>query len=188
MGSSGGVLTDLTTAVIRASVKTLNGQVASTPALTIGDGKNQLYACDVNVGIMSANGRIDQSVKDLYGIPGRRGYTANSSLTVGTILRNVPLAPNNGSLRYAQVGNAVTVTRTTSGQWQVSGFSVELPGTRVRYAVNLTTLTLGPVQDLTVNAQLLTLEQLSQYGGGFGVCPFGASGIFVSGVLEELVI
>jgi hypothetical protein len=156
------------------------------PALLVGDGKNLIYACDVNVGIPSASGRIDQQIKDLFGVPGTRHYNFSDSLTVGTILRKVPIAPNNQQLRYADVGNSVTLTRTSSGQWQVTGFSIELPGTRTRYPVNLDTGEIGTVEDLSLRARPLTLGELATLGPGFGSTAFGATGIFLAGKLQEI--
>lgn len=185
MGSSN-TLIDLTEAVVRPTQNTLNGQVMTRPALFVEDGKNDVYVCDVDVGIMSANGRIDQTIKYLYGVPGTRHFTVNDTLTVGTILRNVPCAPNNQQLRYADVGNAVQLQRTASGQWQIVGFSVELPGTRTRYGVHVGTLTIGPITGVGLTSRPLTLQELSTLGPGFGITVFGAVGLFLNGVLQEI--
>jgi hypothetical protein len=186
MGSAGGVLTDLTNAIVKSRATVLQGTVVTRPYLQTGDGKNQIYVCDVNCtpGLVSPGYNQDQL--QLLGIPGTKGFTVNDTLTTGTILRSVPVAANNGNLRYADVGNAVVLHRTANGQWQVTGFGTEMPGTRIRYAVNLNSGTIGPVVDLSVSSRLLTLGELSTAGPGFGYTPLGATGLFIAGVLQEI--
>lgn len=185
--SSSGVLTDLTTAVLRdRGEKILDGIVVSRPALKVTDGNAAMWACDVNVGIMTADGRANQTQLLLTGVPGSNQWSLQSILTTGTIMRNVPLAANNAQLRYADVGNAVKLQPTSTGQWQVTGFSVKLPGTQVRIPVNVKQMTIGDAVDYSVSGRPLTLQEIGEYGGGFGVCPLGASGLFVAGVLQEV--
>lgn len=186
MGSAGGVLTDLTNAVVRSRAKRLQGNVVTRPYLQTGDGKNQIYACDVNVGLGEISPGYNQEHLQLLGIPGTYHYNANDSLTIGTILRSVPVASNNGSLRYADVGNAVILERTSSGQWQVTGFATEMPGTRIRYAISIKNGTIGAATDLSVSSRRLTLGELSTLGPGFGYTPFGATGMFIGSKLQEI--
>lgn len=189
--SSGGVFTDLTNAIVQPNVRTIYGQVMSRPALQVTDGKAVIWACDVNVGISTPDGLTDQNIYDLEGLPtsiNGPGFVLQDTITVGTILRDVPIANNNQSLIYADVGNPVILQRTgESGQWQITGFSIEQPGTHTRYAVDLGSMTIGSVTDLSVGGRMLTLQEIGEYGGGWGVCPFGASGIFVGGNLVEVV-
>ena len=135
--ASSSTLTDLTKAIVRDNVNTLYGIVASTPALLVTDSKEVTYACDVDVGITTPypNG-TNQQINDLLDVPGVPNYQIDDSITIGTILRNVIISNNNSALLYAQPGNPVTVTKTGQGQWQVSGFAAEMPGTRTRIRVD----------------------------------------------------
>jgi hypothetical protein len=186
---STGVVTDLTHAIIRDRVgdRTIDGVVVTRPALKVTDGNVAIYACDVNVGIMTADGRVNQTQLLLEGVPGGWGFQIQDTNTIGTILRNVPLASDNAQLRYADVGNGVTLSRTSTGQWQVTGFSIQLPGTRTRIPVNISQMTIGTIQSISISGRLLTFGEIGIYGGGFGVCPFGASGLFSSGKLIEVI-
>jgi hypothetical protein len=186
MSSSSGVLTDLTNAIVKSSVKSMIGLIVTRPALKVGSGTSKQYVCDVNVGLGETSANFNQTTKDLLGVPGTSGFNVNDTLTTGTILRNVPVASNNQNLRYADVGNAVKIERTSTGTWSVTGFSVQLPGTRIRYPIDLTTGTIGSAVDSSVTARPLTLGELSTLGPGFGYTPFGASGVFVAGVLQEI--
>jgi hypothetical protein len=187
------MLTDLTNAMIVGDPTVLYGKVLSRPALLVTDGKSTIWACDVDVGLTDPTGLIDQSEKYLGGIPQPSGdpyytppYQSGDDLVYGTILRNVPIARNNDSLLYADVGNPVILQRDGSGQWQIVGFGQEMTGTRVRIAVDLGTLTIGSITDLSIDSRVLTLAEIGIYGGGFGVCPLGAVGIFVGGVLKGI--
>ena len=187
------MLTDLTQAMIVGNPNVLYGKVVSRPALLVTDGKNTVWACDVDINATDPTGLIDQSEKYLGGIPQPPDdpyytppYQSGDDLIYGTILRNVPIARNNDSLLYADVGNPVILQRDGSGQWQIVGFGPEMTGTRVRIAVDLGNLTIGSITDLSIDARVLTLQEIGEYGGGFGVCPLGAVGIFVGGQLMEI--
>jgi hypothetical protein len=182
------MLTDLTKAMIVGNPNVLYGKVMSRPALLVTDGKNTVYACDVDCGITDPTGLIDQSQKYLGGIPGSLPdpYQSGDDLVYGTILRNVPIARNNDSLLYADVGNPVILQRDGSGQWQIVGFGQEMTGTRTRIAVDLGDLTIGSITDFSIDARPLTYAELGTIGGGYGTCPYGAIGIFVGGRLKEI--
>jgi hypothetical protein len=96
-------------------------------------------------------------------------------------LRNVPLARANADLMYADVGNPVRLRRTVSGQYEVVGFSKEMPGTYTRVAVDIEDYTFGIVEDLTIQARPLTYDELVDYG--YGVVPYGAIALFKGGLL-----
>jgi hypothetical protein len=183
---SGGVITDVTNAIVRNRATMLEGVVASVPALLIGDGKSTQYACDVQISLLTSNGQHNQTKLELEGVPGGVTYNVADTTTIGTILRNVPIVANNGSLLYASLGTGVVLTKTSQGQWQVSGLTQRLNGTQFRYAINLGTTTIGPVTNTTTVVRLLTLGELTSYGGGFGIIPFGAGAIFVGGVYAHL--
>jgi hypothetical protein len=100
-------------------------------------------------------------------------------------LHNVTLARANADLIYAEVGNPCRLRRTTNGRWEVIGFSKEMPGTYTRFAVNLADLSFGPVEDLSVDARPLTYAELASFGG-YGTVPYGAIGVFIGGVLQEI--
>lgn len=184
--STSATLTDLTQAVVNSNVTVLQGQVVTRPALLVSDGTNTTYACDVDVAMPTLDGKYDQTTLDLTGVPGTDHYVVDDSITTGTILRNVPVANNNGQLRYADIGNAVVLQRSTTGQWQITGFSQQIPGTHTRVPVDLGASEIGNIIDLSITGRRLTFLELSTIGGGFGVCPFGASGLFVAGALEYI--
>lgn len=112
-------------------------------------------------------------------------YAVDVDIGKDAPLKNVPLARANADLIYAEVGNPCRLRRTASGQWEVVGFSKEMPGTYTRFAVSLSDFTFGPVEDLTLEARPLTYAELITYGG-YGAVPYGAVGIFKGGVLQEI--
>lgn len=121
-------------------------------------------------------------------------YTDGESLTyvidvdIGekTPLKSVPIARGNRSLVYAEAGSALRLRRTSTGQFQVIGFSKEAPGTYTQIGVALDTLAIGAPQDISISARPLTYEELATLGGGYGVAPYGAIGVFVGGVLQSI--
>lgn len=100
-------------------------------------------------------------------------------------LKFVPLARANSDLVYADVGNPVRLRRSASGQYEVVGFSKEMPGTYTRTPIDITDFTFGLVEDLTNQARPLTYDELAIYGG-YGVLPYGAVAVFKGGVLQEI--
>lgn len=104
------VLTYLTQAAIRDAKETLEGELISRPALIKSDGTTLTYAADVKIS----------------------GYDDP--------LRNVTVAMGNRDLVTADVGQGVTLSRTTCGTFQISGFSKKKPGTRTRIPVYLGTI------------------------------------------------
>jgi hypothetical protein len=162
------ILTYLTRAEIRDAEDEIDGKVLTRPALLITDGENLIYAVDVD---------INQKVLD-------RDAPEQAQLEP---LRNVPLARGNFDLLYADAGNAVRLRRSASGQYEVVGFSKEMPGKYKRVAVNLTDLTLGPIVDLSLTARPLTYGELATFGG-YGTVPYGVVAIFRGGTLLELRI
>ena len=161
------VLTNLTNAVIRDSRLELDGKVISRPQLLVTDGEQLTYSCDVDIGIIDIRG-YDQQESLISVVNGEN---------IGSILHNVPIAAGNRDVIYAEVGAAVRLRRTSSGRYQIIGFSKMMPGTYKRYPINLETFELGAIEDLTTTARALTLAELADYGG-FGTTPFGAIAIF----------
>lgn len=155
----------LTNALITDSRAELDGKVLTRPALLVTDGIAVIYAVDVDVGINDTTG-YDQTL-DL----------TNANI-LGSVLHNVPIARGNDALRYADVGAAVRLRRSTSGRYEVVGFSLQMPGTNIRVPVNLDDLSFGQIEDRTLTSRAFTLGELADYGGGFGLIPFGAIGIF----------
>lgn len=147
---------------IRDAAPTLTGKVLTKPALLLTDGTSLMYCCDVDIGYPS----------DIFGNP--------------QYLRNVPIAENNKDLYYTDVGMAVTLTRTPSGQYRITGLSVEQPGTYIRYPVDLSTSTFGTPVDSTLGSRVLTFGELALYGGGFGIVPLGAIGMFQGSTLIRI--
>ena len=197
------VLTDLSSAEIKRSTKTLYGMTLTRPALLVSDGIVPVYAVDVHIGPTDPTGRINQYINDekkkkdgtyestlITGIPGQtpRDFQLDDTLPghVDTTMHNVPLARNNQDLIYAEVGNAVVMNRDESGNWQVNGFAMERPGTHILYPVDLGDMTIGTVMDLSISTRLLTLMEMGTEAP-WGNLPFGASAIFEGDNLIQIV-
>lgn len=133
----------------------IDGKVLSRPALLLTDGESLVYAVDVDIG------------------------------EAGKALKNVPLARANKDLMYADAGNPCRLRRTDAGRWEVIGFSKEMPGTYIRFAVSLADLSFGPIENLTLDTRPLTYAEIVTYGG-YGSLPYGALGIFKGGILQEI--
>jgi hypothetical protein len=190
------VLTDLASAEVKRKANRLYGEVLTRPAILVSDGINESYACDVHIGPTDPTGQIRQYVDKknhstyLTGLPTQRpeDWQLDDSLPghVDTTLRNVLIARNNADLIYADVGSPVVCERTESGNWQITGFSIERPGTHMLYPVDLGDMSIGTVIDLSIDTRLLTLAEMGELRP-FGVIPFGASAIFEGGELRSIV-
>ncbi len=172
-------LTYLVDSAITHRDESITGKLLSRPALLVTDGVSTTYCCDVDIGLYKSGINTDANgviLKDpITGAP----------LTGPQYLRNVPLVSGNSDLIYAEVGNPCTLKRSTSGQYQVIGFSKEAPGTYTRVPVDLGTFTIGDIVEVSVTARPLTLIELSTFGT-FGSTPFGAIGIFSGGALLRI--
>jgi len=191
------VLTDLASAEVRRQVKTLYGDVMSRPAVVMSDGLNETYACDVRVGPTDPTGKINQYINEkngkksaLTGLPGQppEDWQLDDSLPghIDNTLHNVLISRNNQDLIYAEIGSPVVMTRTESGYWEITGFTLEKPGTHHLYPVDLGDMTIGTVIDLSIDTRLLTLAEIGEEQP-FGILPFGASAIFEGGELVRIV-
>ncbi len=180
------VLTDVTSVVIKENVKTIYGKTLTQPRLMVSDGISTTYACDVDIAQYDPTNRIDQYYFDTRGLPHQPGWKLEDSLTIGTVLHNVSVARGNANLIYANIGSPVRLDRNESGQWQITGFSIEQPGTYLLIPVDLGDMTIGPIIDLSIDGRLLTLGELGTLAP-FGTIVFGASGIFVGGTLIRIV-
>lgn len=109
-------------------------------------------------------------------------YAVDVDIGQGEALRNVPLARGNREISYADIGNACRLRRTASGQYEVIGFSKEAPGTYTRVLVNLSTLQLTGIVDLSVTTELVPYGSLV-----YGTTPYGASAIYKGGTLTRIV-
>ena len=195
------VLTDLASAEVKRTTKKLFGVTITRPALLVSDGMGTIYACDVTINQTDPSGTIKQYIMEhdphydpddslITGIPGQppEDWQLDDSLPghVDTTLRNVVIARNNTELIYADIGAPVVCERNESGQWQITGFSIEQPGTHILYPVNLGDGTIGTLINLSVDTRLLTLGEMGEMQP-FGVLPFGASAIFRGGELQSVV-
>lgn len=161
----------------------LTGRTLTTPALIYTDGINVTYGVDVDIG---------------------REAIIDDNGTVGNLpLYNVPISNGNRSLVYAQIGSAVTLQKTSMG-WEVVGFAktytgsfsitgIELPLYCLRVPTEnlpgdpiLHTPVIGETRQIGIEARKLTLGELADYGGGFGVICFGASATFIGGDLTAI--
>jgi hypothetical protein len=204
------VFTDLTQARIISQTKRLYGTVLTRPTLAYSATSNDLtYACDVNVSETDPTGKISQLIKvkggkgpDLGGLPGQPPpyWNLGDEREVSTVMRNVTIARGNQELIYADIGTAVELTKTQSGKWEVTGFSIERPGTYILIPVSIPELTFGPIEfpppitppitihppfNGSVETRQLTFGELGEYEP-FGALPFGASAIFVGGRLAGI--
>jgi hypothetical protein len=193
------VITDVASAQVKRGVRRLYGTVLSKPAPLVSDGIELIWACDVDIGAFDPTGRNRQfGNKDdditgtgdddddlLEGLPGQDSFDLDASLMIDTTLHNVVIARNNADLIYAEVGNAVTLERSQSGQWQVTGFSIEKPGTYTVIPVDLGNMTIGTVVDMSIDGHMLTLGEMGTLSP-FGVIPFGAAGVFRGGKLLRI--
>lgn len=207
------VLTDLASAEIKRSTTVLYGKILTRPALLVSDGLNAVYAADVAINETDPTGTINQYYEQkkngqlaqtggifhplttptnksgmLTGLPGQapEDWNLSDTLTVNTILHNVPVAKNNKDLIYADVNSPVQLKRSASGQWEIVGFSQERPGTFTMIPVDLGDMTIGSVIDLSIDARLLDLGELGTMRP-FGTLPLGASAIFIGGQLDRIV-
>jgi hypothetical protein len=189
------VLTDMASAEVKRHVKTLYGLTLTRPTLIVSDGLNTQYACDVHIGETDPTGRIKQYIMEndedfdpedslVTGIPGqpKEDWQLDDSLPghVDLTLHNVLISRNNADLLYADVGSPVVCSRAETGQWMITGFSAERPGTHTLYPVNLGTMSIGTIIDLSIETRLLSLADMGEMAP-FGDLPFGASAIYEGG-------
>lgn len=199
------VLTDLASAEIKKTTTLLYGVTKTRPTLLLSDGMNTGYVVDVNIGELDPTGEINQYIdtknkkkrKDgrfestlLTGLPGQapEDWQLDDSLPghVDTTMHNVPLSRNNSALIYADVGAPVIVQRSSPfSAWEVTGFSIQQPGTHILYPVDLSDLTIGTVMDMTITHRLLTLAEFGEWAP-FGSLVLGASATFKGGELQSI--
>ena len=166
------ILSNIVVAEVRGSKTTLEGKTLTRPSLLYTDGINVTYAVDVDIG---QEGKI------------------NANGDIGILpLKNVPIAAGNGELRYAEIGQAVTLKKSDLGHWEVIGFGKTMPGTFTMVPVTLPDFCLGvpiPVigdpTELGIEVRVLTYEELSTYGT-YGEIPYGAVAVFENGTLTEI--
>lgn len=199
------VLTDLASAEVKRTVKELFGVLMTRPAVLVSDGVNVVYAADVNITEHDPTGRINQWFKDdkekkrkqndresgaLTGLPGQapEDWQLDDSLpgAVDTVLHNVPLAKATNELIHADVGTPVSLERNKTGNWQITGFSIEQPGTFFMYPVDLEDGLIETVIDLSIDTRLLTYAELGTQRP-YGFLPYGASAIYQGGVFLRTV-
>lgn len=97
-------------------------------------------------------------------------------------LHNVPIARGNRDIIYAEVGAAVRLRRTMGGQFEIVGFSQEMPGTYKRIPVDLETLAFGQIEDVTLTSIPIPYGDLN-----YGVTPYGAIAVYRGSTLIEVV-
>lgn len=115
-------------------------------------------------------------------------YAVDVDIGLGAPLKNVPIARGNFDLLYADVGNAARLRRSESGQYEVVGFSKELPGSFTRVCVHIGDGVLGPVTDEGISSHVVSLGELADFSAGFGSTPFEAVAIYRGSTLLELRI
>ena len=166
------LLTNLVNAQIRDAADSLDGKVITRPALTVTDGLNTVYACSVDIGLTNNQGS-NQSANLL------------NVGALGSILHNVPIAKGNMDVVYADVGAAVRLRRTSSGRYEIIGFSKEMPGTYIRVPVNLDNFTFGSIENLSITSRALTYGELVTFGG-YGFAAYGSVALYQGSTLIKL--
>jgi hypothetical protein len=145
---------------------TITGTILTRPTLMYGDSTSLTYCADVDVGIT--------------------GYDFMSSQQVNMPLKNVPISQASHDLIYADVGMPVTLTRSHSGKFEITGFAKTKTGTYHRLPVCLDRNEIGTPVDISMSTHILTLAELQDYAGGFGSCPFGAYALFRGSTFLEI--
>ena len=132
------------------------------------DGEEYTFACDVDLRSNDTNHE-----------------TSN-------VLRNVPITETgkNDVLRWGQPGSTVVLNRVGHDRYVIVGMSAKkVSNTHVLY-VDFSEY-IGRVVDSKYTGKTyraLTFEELGLYGGGWGSCPFGASGCWAAdGTFLELI-
>lgn len=175
-------LTYLFSAYIKEAVTRVEGKTLTRPSLVYTDGIEVTYAVDVDVGMEGV---------------------INDNGDVGMLpLRNIPIAAGNNALIYAEVGAAVELSRSSTGQWQVVGFAKTFPNsyfivpvTMAQYCLTvpvnnppgdpvLHSPIVGTPFSIAEDIRVLTYEELGEYGT-YGVIPYGAVGVFIADVFQE---
>lgn len=168
-----GMTTNIAQAVVDSATRELDGKTLTRPTLLVSDvNAVMLYAVDVDVG----QTRVDP-------------YTGDE---VSAILKNVVIANGDHSVLYADIGAAVRVRKSSSGRWEVSGFSQRQPGTYVRLPILIgepgalpIEVTEYPATDVSLSTRQLTYGELVDFGG-YGLVPYGAYGVFRGDELLEI--
>lgn len=176
------LMTYVASTEVRENKDTVEGKVFTKPTLIYTDGINVTYGCDVDIGV---EGPINQ----------------NGDIGI-LVLKNVPIAQNNRNLRYAEVGQAVTLTRSGVGRWEITGFAKTMPGTFTFVPVMVSNICfpkplqygeqVGPVEvlvgtpyEIGVEVRVLAYDELIIYGE-YGTIPYGAVGVFQNGSIVEI--
>lgn len=115
-------------------------------------------------------------------------YAVDVDIGLSAPLKNVPIARGNRDLIYADVGNAARMRRSSSGQYEVIGFTKEMPGTYTRVEVCIDDGVLGAITDMTISGHVVELGELQDFGAGFGSTPLQAVAIYQGSTLLELRI
>lgn len=158
------ILTYLINAQQRDAQQEVDGKVLTRPTLSVTDGLSTTYACDVDIGITNQQGN-DQSANLL------------NVGALGSVLHNVPIARGNMDVVYADVGSAVRLRRSTSGRYEIIGFSKQMPGTYIRVPVDLEDFTFGQIEDLSITSLPIAYGDLVNFGG-YGSAAYGSIAIY----------
>lgn len=168
-----GMTTYIAEAVVDSSIKEVDGKTLTRPSLLVSDANSvMLYAVDVDIGqtrVNPANGEEEAA-----------------------ILKNVVIANGDHSVLYADIGAAVRVRRSSSGRWEVFGYSQRQPGTYVRLPIILGPPGAGPIPvteypatDISLTVRQLAYDELVDFGG-YGVVPYGSYVVFRGETLVEI--
>jgi hypothetical protein len=160
------ILTNIIQAQISSHTTRIEGKILTRPELLYGDATQLTYAADVDIG--------------------QTGRDPNTGEEAVLPLKNIPIAPGNRDLIYADVGAAITLERSASGRYEIIGFAKRAPGTYTRVCVDLATGALGPQESIGLSSRPLTYEELSTLGAGYGTTPYGAIGLFRGATLLEI--
>lgn len=139
----------------------MTGLIASSFYQIFDSAGNWSWACDVDIG-------VEMPTKDETG----------RTLTT-TILKGVLVATNNRDLVYAEQGKGVTLARSASGAWTITGLSKVRNSDRHYIYVSFEDDIVEIVSTATVGRLIrpLTYGELADYGG-YGILPYGCQGEF----------
>jgi hypothetical protein len=115
-------------------------------------------------------------------------WAADVYIGQGIILEKVPIAINNRSIGYADVGRPVTLQRMTTGAWSVAGLSkVITSNTHTIYMSFMDDIAARVADEYSDTIRQLTYGELGTYGG-YGVLKYGTWGMFKSdGSLQKIL-
>lgn len=162
-----GILTHIIEATVDTKATRLEGKILTRPMLLYGDAHSLTYAVDVDIGQTGRDPRTGEEAV----LP----------------LKNVPISKGNREVIYAEAGAAVTLERSESGRFEITGFAKRAPGTYIRVCLDLETGFIGEPEHIGIGSRPLSYEELGSLGlQGYGTLAYGVIGLFRGDTLLEI--